>query len=106
MKRRFTVLRRLLEAVAIAVVVAVLAGFGLANGQLSGFQDRAVDQFFPSAKRDPAVIVVGMDDKAIAEPGFGYPPWPRDKHAQIARQLTAAGAAVIVWDVEKSFAAR
>jgi adenylate cyclase len=98
-KRRFTVLRRLLEAVAIAVVVAVLAGFGLANGQLSGFQDRAVDQFFPSAKRDPAVIVVGMDDKAIAEPGFGYPPWPRDKHAQIARQLTAAGAAVIVWDV-------
>jgi adenylate cyclase len=98
-RRRFTLLRRLLEAVAIAVLVAVLAALGLSNGQFTGFQDRAVDQFFPSAKRDPAVVVVAMDDKAIATPGFGYPPWPRDKHAQIARQLTAAGAAVIVWDV-------
>jgi len=98
-KGRLRILRRLLSAIGIAALAAVLAAVGLSNGQFVGFQDRAVDRFFPSAKRDPAVVVVAMDDKAVATPGFGYPPWPRDKHAALARQLTAAGAKVIVWDV-------
>ena len=97
MKRRRRVARRLLSAVAVAALAAVLTGLGLANGAFVGFQDRAVDRFFPSAKTDPAVIVVAMDDESIGQ--FLTPPWARSVHARIARQLAAAGAKVIVWDV-------
>ena len=97
MKRRQRLLRRLLSAVAVALLAAVLAAVGLSNGQFVGFQDRAVDRFFPSAQRDPAVVVVGFDDAAVRR--WGYPPWPRSVQARLARQLGAAGAAVVVWDV-------
>lgn len=96
MKRR-RVARRLLEAAVVAVAVALLAAFGISNGYFAGFQDRAVDRFFPSAKTDPSVMVVGMDEPSLA--AFGAPPWDRDIHGQIARNLAAAGAKVIVWDV-------
>ncbi|MFA5885146.1 MAG: CHASE2 domain-containing protein, partial [Acidimicrobiia bacterium] len=96
MKRR-RLARRLVEATAVAVAVAALAALALGSGAFGGFQDRAVDNFFPSAKTDPDVIVVGMDEQSLQR--FGAPPWDRDVHAQIARQLTAAGAKVIVWDV-------
>jgi adenylate cyclase len=96
-KRRRRLARRLLSACAIAAIAAALAAFGLGEGAFAGFQDRAADKFFPSAKTDPAVVVVGMDEPSLIE--FGAPPWPRDVHAQIARRLEAAGAAVVVWDV-------
>jgi adenylate cyclase len=40
-----------------------------------------------------------MDERAFQDPRFGAPPWRRSIHAQIARQLVAAGAKTIVWDV-------
>jgi adenylate cyclase len=96
-KRRRRVARRLLSAVAVAALAAVLTALALSNGAFVGFQDRAVDRFFPSAKTDPAVVVVAMDDESIGQ--FLAPPWARSVHAQIARQLAAAGAKVVVWDV-------
>jgi hypothetical protein len=96
-RRRFA--RRLLEATTIAVAAAGLAAVGLGQNAFAGFQDRATDSFFPSAKTDPAVVVVGMDERSFDDDRIGPPPWPRSVHAQIARQLTAAGAKVIVWDV-------
>lgn len=98
MKRR-RLARRLLEAAAIAAGAALIAAVGIGNGYFAGFQDRAVDRFFPSAKTDPAIVVVGMDERAFQDARFGAPPWRRSVHAQIARQLVAAGAKVIVWDV-------
>lgn len=98
MKRR-RIARRLLEAAAVAAVAAMIAAIGVSNGYFAGFQDRAIDRFFPSAKTDPAVVVVGMDEKAFQDTRFGAPPWRRSIHAQLARQLVAAGAKVIVWDV-------
>ena len=80
-----------------AAVVAALTALALGQSAFAGYQDRAVDNFFPSAKTDPAVVVVGMDETSLQR--FGPPPWDRNIHAQIARQLTAAGAKVIVWDV-------
>jgi len=97
--KRRRLARRLLEAAAIAAITAMIAAFGVGHGYFAGFQDRAVDRFFPSAKHDPAVMVVGMDERAFQDPRFGAPPWRRSVHAQIARQLVAAGAKVIVWDV-------
>ena len=95
MRRR--VLRRVAIAMAIAVVVTILAAAGLSAGAFAGFQRRASDALFPSAKTDPQVLVVGMDQKS--ERALGVPPWPRSVHAQLADQLAAAGAAAIVWDV-------
>ena len=96
-RRRLT--RRLLEATAIAAVLAAIAAFGLSQGYFGGYQNGAIDRLFPSAKTDPAVIVVGMDEAAFQDRRFGAPPWERTIHAQLARQLVAAGAKVIVWDV-------
>jgi len=83
----------------VAAAVAALTALGLGQSAFAGYQDRAVDNFFPSAKTDPNVVVVGMDEDSFRAPGIGLPPWPRSVHAQLARQLTAAGAKVIVWDV-------
>ena len=85
MNRRRRLARRLLSAVAVAAVAALLTSLGLSSGAFRTFQDLAVDQFFPSAKTDPAVVVVGMDDASVNE--FGGLPWERTVHAQIARRL-------------------
>lgn len=97
MNRRRRLARRLLSAVAIAAVAAALTAAGVTNGAFQGFQDRAADAFFPSAKTDPNIVVVGMDEPSLIE--YNKPPWPRSVMAQLARQLTAAGAKVVVWDV-------
>jgi adenylate cyclase len=94
-RRRRT--RRLLEAAAVAAVAAAIAAFGLAQGYFGAYQNGAIDRLFPSARTDPAIVVVGMDEPSIA--AFGAPPWDRDIHGQIARNLASAGARVIVWDV-------
>jgi adenylate cyclase len=96
MRRR--ILRRAAIAVAVAAVVTGLAAAGLAAGAFAGFQRRASDALFPSAKTDSQVLVVGMDQKS-ERAGLGLPPWPRDVHAQLADQLFRAGAKAIVWDV-------
>jgi adenylate cyclase len=91
------VLRRVASALVVAVVVTGLAVAGLAAGAFAGFERRASDALFPSAKTDPRVVVVGMDQKS--ERALGVPPWPRSVHAQLAAQLAKAGAAAVVWDV-------
>ncbi len=95
MKRR-RLARRLLEAVAVAAVAAAIAALGLTSSYLAGFQKEAVDNFFPSAKTSPDIVVVGYDYDVIKRFGF---PLPRAVQAEIARNLGGAGAAAIVWDV-------
>ncbi len=95
MRRR--TLRRLLEAAVISVVITALAAVGLGANIFSGFERRASDSLFPSARRDPQVVVVGMDAKSVAE--LGNAPWPRSVHAALARQFAAAGVRTAVWDV-------
>ncbi|MFM8303849.1 MAG: CHASE2 domain-containing protein [Actinomycetota bacterium] len=89
--------RRVLAAGVLAGIAAGVAALLLGNGFFAGFQERSVDRFFPSARTDPGVVVVGMDEPSLIR--FGAPPWPRSVHARLARQLAAAGAAVVVWDV-------
>ena len=96
MQRR--VLRRIVSAVAVAIVVTALAAAGLAVGAFAGFQRRASDSLFPSAKTDPQVVVVGIDQKS--EQAIGpYSTWPRTIQADLASRLAEAGAKVVVWDV-------
>ncbi len=89
--------RRLVSALIVAVVVTALGVAGVATGGFSGFQRRASDALFPSAKTDPRVVVVGIDQKS--ERVLGPAPWPRSIQAQLAARLGQAGAGAVVWDV-------
>ena len=94
--RRRTV-RRLVEAAAVTAVITALGAAGLTVGAFAGFERRASDSLFPSARRDPQVVVVGMDSKSLA--ALGPLPWPRSVHATLARQFRAAGVRAGVWDI-------
>jgi adenylate cyclase len=95
MQRR--TLRRIASAIAVAVIVSGLAAWGLSAGAFAGFQRRASDSLFPSAKTDSRVVVVGID--AQSERIIGQFPWPHTVEAQLTSQLVRAGAAAVVWDV-------
>lgn len=95
MRRR--TLRRLLEATSITAVVTAVAAIGLGASAFGGFERRASDSLFPSARRDPQIVVVGIDSKSLA--ALGPIPWPRSVHTQLARQFRAAGVRAGVWDV-------
>ena len=95
MRRR--TLRRLVEAAAVTAVITALAAAGLGVNAFAGFERRASDSLFPSAQRDPRIVVVGIDSKSLA--ALGPLPWPRSVHATLARQFRAAGVRVGVWDV-------
>jgi adenylate cyclase len=95
MQRR--TIRRIASAVAVALIVTGLAAAGLAVGAFAGFQRRASDALFPSAKTDPRVAVVGIDQQS--ERAIGPYPWPRAVQAQLAARLAQDGAKVVVWDV-------
>jgi serine/threonine-protein kinase len=44
------------------------------------------------------VVIVGIDEKSIANPKFGPPPWPRSQYVPLIERLTEAGARVIGFD--------
>ena len=96
MQRR-RLIRRLLGAVAVMVVVTALAVFGLTTGGFDGFQRRATDALFPSAKTDPRVVVVGIDSTTIAK--AGEVPLPRGIDATLGGMIAEAGAKVVLWDL-------
>lgn len=95
MSRR--VLRRVACALGVAVVVTALAAVGLGAGAFGGFQRRASDTLFPSAKTDSNVVVVGIDQKS--ERVLGPYPWPRSVQAQMAAQLAKYVPGAAVWDI-------
>src|SRR5260370_14380226 len=92
------VLRRVAFALSVAVIVTGLAAVGLGAGAFGGFQRRASDTLFPSAKTDPRVVVVGIDQKSEVALG-PYSTWPRSYQAQLATQLARAGAGAVAWDI-------
>ena len=46
---------------------------------------------------DPNVAIVAIDEHSLDQ--LGRWPWPRRRHAELVRQLTAAGADAVVFDV-------
>jgi len=91
------VFRRLAYAIAIALVTSAIAAGGLGLDAFAGFQRRATDALFPSAKSNPDVVVVGIDSETANKLG-GYPP-SRSVDAEIGQLLADAGASVVVWDL-------
>jgi adenylate cyclase len=56
-------------------------------------EDRLIAQSNP----DPNVVIVGVDNPSVDK--IGVYPVPRDRYAQVLRNLEAAGAAVVAFDV-------
>jgi adenylate cyclase len=86
--------------VAAVVGLAVLAMS--AAGLWAALDEALFDSFTvlaaPSARKPPAVVVVGIDEPSFAEVGKSWP-WPRALHARLIDEATRAGASVIAFDV-------
>jgi len=81
----------------VTIVVTAIAALGLSANAFAGFQRRASDTLFPSAKTDSEVVVVGIDNASLQK--FGPIPWRRSVHAELARRFADAGVKAAVWDV-------
>ena len=91
-------LRRLIYAVVVASLVTILGSAGVSVGAFDGFQRRAADALFPSAKTDKRVVIVAFDKETIDYLNGSVTP-TRDVQAEIGLNLASAGAAVVAWDV-------
>ena len=88
---------RLAASACIAAAVTLLAWAGLSAGVFFGTQLRLSDALFPSGGADHRIVIVGIDDKSLAQQGRW--PWDRRVHARLIRRLDAGGAALIGYDV-------
>src|SRR5258708_15227319 len=55
------------------------------------------DRLFSQTNPDPNIVIVGVDDRSVQK--IGEYPVPRDRYATVMRNLEAAGAAVVAFDV-------
>ncbi len=55
------------------------------------------DRLFSQTSPDPNIVIVGVDDRSVQK--IGEYPVPRDRYATVLRNLEAAGAAVVAFDV-------
>src|SRR4051794_11740290 len=89
----------LIPGAATAVALLITAALAL-SGALDGLEHAAVDARFDARGASPApeVAVVAIDDASIRELGT----WPLDRrwHARAMQRLHAAGARLIVYDVQ------
>ena len=93
--------RRALSAV---VIAALAAGVGLGVASFDGLDTlrlRSVDTRFAVRGSDgpsERIVLVGIDDESLAV----LPRWPfsRTRHASVLRRLDAAGARLIVYDID------
>jgi adenylate cyclase len=94
-------LRSTLGALLVAVVAAAAGLVCLAADPLPGVELRTVDARFDVRGAQPPpsdVVIVGLDQRAIDVEGKF--PIDRERHANVIRALTEAGAKVIAFDVQ------
>jgi CHASE2 domain-containing sensor protein len=94
---------------AVAVLIAVVLGGGLYwlytqqvacdahTGCLVNLSVHPEDRLIAQTNPDPNVVIVGIDDASIGT--VGAYPMPRESYAKVLRNLVAAGAAVVAFDV-------
>lgn len=91
---------------ALAFIFALVGAWNLLgrplDNQLSHQSFDVLMQQRPIAYRpDPAIVIVDIDEPSLASMNsqYGRWPWPRAVLAQVARQLEAAGASAVVFDI-------
>ncbi|MDF3035624.1 MAG: two-component sensor histidine kinase [Paucimonas sp.] len=81
-----------------AFLIALTAALASQNGL--GRLDQTLYDHFSTQLSRPArddIVIVGIDDYSLAE--LGRWPWAREKHADLVRQLSKAGARAIGLDI-------
>ncbi len=76
---------------------AGLLGQSLYRAELSLYDYRLA--WSPSPGRSDEIVIVEMDEESFSQPELNIWPWPRRFHAQVLRNLAAAGASVIGVDM-------
>ncbi|HEX5620522.1 MAG TPA: adenylate/guanylate cyclase domain-containing protein, partial [Solirubrobacteraceae bacterium] len=93
---------RALALLAVALIAATVGLVLLATDALRGPERSTVDARFDVRGTQPTdgVVVVGIDDRTLAEdPNVGFP-LNRHRHARVIEELKKAGAAVIAFDIQ------
>ncbi|MBI3778667.1 MAG: CHASE2 domain-containing protein, partial [Gammaproteobacteria bacterium] len=91
--------------VGLAVVMSAIAAFAIATGSTAGMKNKAYDLImksrFQSPAADPEIVVVDIDEPALAAmaPEFGRWPWPRNLMGELVEGLAAQQPKAIVFDI-------
>src|SRR3954462_6365307 len=86
------------------MAIAAVGGASLLTHHLDSLELKSYD-FMMSVLRGPLpapddIAIVAIDDSSMKEFAGAFTwPWPRSVHAELIRQLGAAGARAIVFDV-------
>lgn len=92
--------RRVRAALAGLLAFAAVAGLSLTNlGQ--NLEHRALDLCYtlrPDPPPPPDLLIVGIDETSFQELQCSWP-WPRHFHAALVKELSEAGARLIIFDV-------
>ncbi|WP_162178335.1 CHASE2 domain-containing protein [Parvularcula oceani] len=87
----------------LGAALAVLAGWQLADRPFLHNADHALSELYfelTPTSRDFDSVIVGIDTASLrADPDW---PWPRDRYAKVLRELEAAGAARVAFDIDFS----
>ncbi|HEX2173403.1 MAG TPA: adenylate/guanylate cyclase domain-containing protein [Dehalococcoidia bacterium] len=98
--------KRVFIGAAISLLVSGVLGVMYFSGWLSTLEQQSNGFFFqakatapkPDDRRENRAVIVALDEKSNREIGQRWP-WARRYHADLVRQLVAAEARVIAWDV-------
>src|SRR5687768_15390565 len=95
-----SIARRLLLPAAAGVLGLALALLAWSTGTLDRFENDTVDARFSLRDPDPSreIVIVAIDEDTID--GLGQWPFSRHHHAVAVKRLQAAGARLIVYDVQ------
>lgn len=93
-RRRRAIPGVIAAAVALPMLLSLVPGFALAEGKLFDL----LSLVLPMRPDKPAVVVVAIDEPALAELGLPWP-WPRSLHGRLVESLREAGAAAIGLDI-------
>src|SRR3990172_1507702 len=91
--------------VGLAMVVAAVAVFAIASGSTAGMKNKAYDLImktrFQHPAADPDIVIVDIDESALAAmaPEYGRWPWPRNIMGELVEGIAAQQPKAIVFDI-------
>lgn len=95
--------RRLLAGLFISLLCATVLNLAFHAGLFTRFQQQSTDFLFKARgqQQSTRTVIVAVDDRTLRElADYGrFFTWPRNLHAEVVRQVTAARARTIVFDV-------
>lgn len=91
--------------IGLAVVVGLAAVFAIASGSTAGMKNKAYDLImktrFLHPAADPGIVIVDIDESALAAmaPEYGRWPWPRNIMGELVEGIVQQQPKAIVFDI-------